>query len=316
MEHTELQTITIATYLRPNELPSENFMALVAELKKKDMLYRVCVCMSSINRGLPDEWTYYYDRENSKYMRIKYLLSCKKDRYILSIDNDVALNIPQVVVFCRQMILSGASLGYGRIGVSNNRGLAKLIAVDKVISHHIIRPFLWKINCGASIPGQCFMIRCSDYNDLPTPDTMLDDLQIGMFTRKKRLRRHVASRQLGQERAKETFFELLTQRKRWAKGFAQTLKTSCSCGINDFFIVAAHGVAYHVMPIFFALLVLFFFFIMPWAGLILLSIYIATIGCFNFSLIPAALGYIVIFPIIHLFWLFHFFISIGTDNGQ
>ena len=165
----------------------------------------------------------------TKYKRLLYLIKNEQSECIyLSLDNDIDVNKDNIIDFLHFAASGRYDIGWGRIYAQNKSGLiSNLVAVDKHLSHDIIRPFLWNCGYGISIPGQLFFINLSSFkNQLYEIDTYLDDLAIGkLVSDNKRLYKVLRSNKiLGCEEPKENFYGLVLQRKRWAKGYYQIFK--------------------------------------------------------------------------------------------
>ena len=143
-----------------------------------------------------------------------------------------------------------AVLAYGRIRSDGGSLLRCLTAFDKNWSHRVIRPLLWAIGVGASIPGQFVVVSASLLSAIdPSVDSYLDDLYLGLFTRSYPgvvIRRE--SLTVGSEQPREEWMGLVAQRLRWMKGFmalAWHMRRSPSAALR----LGAHFVAYHAIPI-------------------------------------------------------------------
>jgi hypothetical protein len=104
------------------------------------------------------------------------------------------------------------------------------------------------------------------------------------------------------EKPKATLFSLLRQRIRWGKGFSEVVIANCRFS-NRLSLVLVHGAAYHLLWIVFLGLIYITALINAnFAFLLWLTLATAlTFG--QISLIPAALLYTIVFPVIHLVWL-------------
>jgi cellulose synthase/poly-beta-1,6-N-acetylglucosamine synthase-like glycosyltransferase len=137
------------------------------------------------------------------------------------IDNDICPHAAEIINFLEDA--GPTDLAWGRIGAVAEPGLmSKIIAVDKRISHNLIRPALWSLGLGISIPGQVFLINRDAFNKiLPSSDTRFDDLTIGMYSRKFQCSFFRSNLLLGEEQPSLTLRELVLQRARWGRGFAE-----------------------------------------------------------------------------------------------
>ena len=167
----------------------------------------------------------------TKYARLLKLVNEEKeDCMYISIDNDMVVDEKEFRKYVKQCIDEDVDFSWARLMAQNNRGIVShLVAVDKLLSHNLIRPILWKIGVGLSIPGQCFILKPKVFRDrLYELDTFLDDLALGAFINENfnELKVLISSKVIGYEFPNETFKGLCRQRKRWAKGFYQVLKAS------------------------------------------------------------------------------------------
>ena len=117
----------------------------------------------------------------TKYRRILSSLETCKYNHILFIDNDIKINYKEL----RRFIIecpNHADLYFGKISVKRTETFTEhLVKIDKILSHNIIRPALWTMNVGISIPGQIFIMKRKSFIDiLKRYDTLFDDLTIGI----------------------------------------------------------------------------------------------------------------------------------------
>ena len=254
---------------------------------------------------MSDDWINIVDRGKTKYNRLRHLIVSRNNVVLLSIDNDIKIYDEALSVFIERFLDSSSSVGWGKIGVGNRGFIPNIIRIDKFLSHCLIRPVLWKCGVGVSIPGQCFILRTADYcRFLPEQDTFLDDLQIGLITCCRGYDILASHLVLGDEKVQDTFPKLFRQRKRWAAGFASTLKTARTLSIKHLILVLLHGAAYHLF--FPALLIL----LLCLCKISTVTASVIAIGGILWlchaepKLLFSALSYCMIFPFVHLFWLF------------
>lgn len=243
----------------------------------------------------------------TKYRKLLQALQNTDHKYLLSLDNDIAADIPSLLHLIEQTIGGKFDLGWGRINSRQISGFtSRLVEVDKLLSHNFIRPVLWHLHLGVTIPGQCFLLKTASFRDiLPTTDTFLDDLSIGLHTVKHGLSYHYSKEVVAFELPAYSFSALWQQRARWATGFRQSL--SCATlTYQDRQLLWLHAFCYHLLPILhlFVLMAL-----LPQAPLVC----IAWLGIFALSIAryrPRAFGaafiYPVLFPVFHLGWCFYF----------
>lgn len=244
----------------------------------------------------------------TKYRKLLDALQGTDHRYLLSLDNDIAADIPGLLSLVRQTVGGDFDLGWGRVHsrrVSNF--ISRLVEVDKLLSHTVLRPLLWRFHLGGTIPGQCFLLKVASFQGrLPGTDTFLDDLSIGLHAAKHRLRYHYAREVVAFELPSYSFAALWRQRLRWATGFRQCLSCA-SLTRQDRRLLWTHAFCYHLLPIVHvgALAAL-----APhapltcagWLGALALAITRRRPRALG-----AALAYPILFPIFHVGWWLKFF---------
>lgn len=243
----------------------------------------------------------------TKYIRLISLMENDDSEYYLSIDNDITGNIDALLDFVHGIITDDYEVGWGQIIAKRQKGfISNMVAVDKLLSHNIIRPLLWKLGVGISIPGQIFCIKGESYRGkLIQLDTFLDDLALGLYVNINNSKKYVLSTVLGQEQPNSKFGGLWKQRARWAVGYSTILKAvknKKEC--KDKIII--HGFSYH------------FLWLLNWTIMILLSFvywplaiaYVLIISAWiskkDLSMIIYSLMYQFIFPIFHVRWIITF----------
>lgn len=297
--------LIVATYLRDDEVLSSSFLHFLDIINRKEI--KVCLCIfTSHNLEFKAEYPFrvYKDNGRTKYKRIKQIIVEFPDSIILSIDNDITVQAARLYDFIISFVDSSAAIGWGRIGVSNKGFFPQLANVDKLISHKILRPFLWKTSLGISIPGQCFILRSKFFvTSLPVQDTFLDDLQLGLITNIDKLNIKVSSETLGNEKAKRTLRELIIQRSRWAKGYASVLSVSGQLSVKAKALVLLHGFAYHILMPVLTIMFLGFSCFQPSVSALMFLIFLFFIAGRSLNLLFAVMIYPFIFSFLHIIWL-------------
>jgi cellulose synthase/poly-beta-1,6-N-acetylglucosamine synthase-like glycosyltransferase len=246
--------------------------------------------------------------QGTKYCKLLDALQGTSHRYLLSLDNDIAADISSLLRLVAQTVDGDFDLGWGRIHsrkVSNF--ISRLVEVDKLLSHTVLRPVLWRLHLGVTIPGQCFLLKAASFlGSLPSTDTFLDDLSIGLHAAKHRLRYHYAQEVVAFELPSYSFAALWKQRSRWATGFRQSL--SCTTLTReDRRLLWIHAFCYHLLPV---LHVAALATLAPQAPLVCagwLSALALTIARHRPQALGAAIAYPILFPLFHAGWWFHFF---------
>lgn len=193
-----------------------------------------------------------------------------------------------------------AVLAYGRIRSDGGSLLRCLTSFDKDWSHRVIRPLLWALGVGASIPGQFMVVSASLLSAIdPSVDSYLDDLYLGLFTRS--YPGAVICREsltVGSEQPREEWIGLVAQRLRWMKGFmalAWHMKRSPSAALR----LGAHFVAYHVIPIVALTSLLLLCIRHPVLGLAAASLFAITTSALSGQNPAVGLAYWLTFPLLH-----------------
>jgi cellulose synthase/poly-beta-1,6-N-acetylglucosamine synthase-like glycosyltransferase len=254
----------------------------------------------------------------TKYKRILKSLDDAESAYILYLDNDITPDVDNLFELLENIQGETIDLAWGTIGVAGENGfIQKLIVIDKIVSHKIIRPTLWKLNLGISVPGQIFLADKTNFrNDLPRIDTVFDDLTIGVCARRNRYDVKMYPMKLGYEKPSANFKALLRQRARWAAGFCESVINNIGNKILPLVII--HGFAYHLLcfAVWAALVTLFMF--NHAAALALWFALCIKISDFKAGLIFYAAAYSLIFPFIHLAWLacFLFYMTTRLPPGR
>ena len=304
-----MKEICLVTYTRSNEKFTDALDKISNILYEKYMeAFKVVVCCEhrfTINYKPYD--IEIMEMSGTKYRRLIGLLEKDDSKYYISIDNDITGNIDELLKFINTMIEKDYEVGWGRIRARKQKGfISNMVAVDKLLSHNIIRPILWKIGLGISIPGQIFCIKGEAYRGkLIQLDTFLDDLALGLYVNINDSKKYVISSVLGFEEPNSKFWGLWNQRKRWAIGYASILKEAMKQkGYKN--KVFTHGLSYH------------FLWIISWLLMALLGVYYWPLAILYIMLISLvitrqdismfgyAILYQLIFPIFHIRWCISF----------
>lgn len=239
-----MKGISIATFISKNECENKEFYELVEYIRK---YIEVEVLIFSNNKIEEGSLRNFINPEMTKYKRIQKLLKESRFNDILCIDNDVKPNKVNILNFINNCLNMDYSIAWGKVKADNIKGvIPKLIEIDKNLSHNYIRPALWKLNIGISLPGQIFMMN-KNYleNKLPSIDTVYDDLMIGAVVRENEYPIYFVKDILGYEKPKRNIKELLKQRIRWAKGLAETIMYNKKNKILKYILL--HGFAFNLL---------------------------------------------------------------------
>lgn len=245
----------------------------------------------------------FMERSGTKYRRLIELMDSDDSDYYLSIDNDITGNIPVLRQFVTNMISDEYEVGWGRIRANKQKDfISNMVAVDKLLSHNIIRPLLWKMKVGISIPGQIFCIRGETFrNKLMDLDTFLDDLALGLYVNSHHNKKYIIADILGYEKPNSKFSGLWRQRSRWAIGYASILKGVFN---NKAYLgkILIHGISYHASWILNWVIIgclWKIYFLISIAYMMLMSMVI--VGK-DISMIFYAFIYQIFFPLFHIRW--------------
>lgn len=292
--------LTIATFISGNE--TMNFNILDAYYFLRDsMLADELIIFSDTPQGVKGCGI----REeilpsSTKYTRILLSLKISSNENILYIDNDITPDLFSLKKFIAEY-RSSSDLYFGRIAAKESKTFTgNLIQADKTISHKLIRPLLWEIGAGISLPGQIFMLKRGKFlRNLPECDTVFDDLAVGICAVKNGCIVQRSKLTLGYEKPSETFSALIKQRKRWARGYYEQLKASR--GSNIFPLVLLHGLAYHIL----SPMIVPFLYMMLNGGIFLAAMSAVCLFAseLRLSRLIYSAAYFVIFPAVHAVWL-------------
>jgi hypothetical protein len=200
-------------------------------------------------------------------------------------------------------------LAYGRIRSEGGCLLRSLVAFDKDWSHRVVRPMLWRIGLGASVPGQFLVVSGSLLSAIdPSVDSYLDDLYLGLHARSAPETAIVSeSLTVGFEASRCGWISLVAQRMRWMKGLAALAwhtRRSPSAAMR----LATHFVAYHAFPIFALTSLAFACVFYPAYGLIVTVLFVAITSALAGQHPAVGLAYWITFPalqtlVIFTWWL-------------
>lgn len=303
--------LAIITYLRSQEQLTQELIEIGNQLHQRypglvmELYMESIAPVLSTGAQFPIHVTHL---QGTKYRKLLHALQDNDHLYLLSLDNDIAADIPGLLRLVAHTVDGDFDLGWGRIHTRRVSNLiSRLVEVDKLLSHTVLRPALWRLHLGVTIPGQCFLLKTASFQGiLRCKDTFLDDLSIGLYAAKNRLRYHYTQTVIAFELPSYSFITLWKQRLRWATGFRQSL--SCATLTHqDRLLLWIHAFCYHLLPILHlaALAAL-----MPQSPLACFG-WLCGLALFISRRRPQALGtaltYPILFPVFHLGWCFHLF---------
>ena len=245
-------------------------------------------------------------RGYAKNLQVKFVCLC---------DPDVTISDRGVTAVAEEAIATAPEIAYGIIDTQAEETiLSGLIAIDKWLSHRVLRPLLWKLGIGITVPGQFLILSPSLLKQLDEKvDSFLDDLYLGLFARLKRMRIVRVAILVGKEESRTTWTSLLTQRIRWMRGFLSLVQNHKANPLALVFLFV-HFTAYHLFPV-------------VWLSLLLGGLYSKTaltffvavlctmvVARFSRQRFPVALLFIIGFPLIHLFAIMCWWIPISRQQ--
>ena len=301
-----MKKLCLVTYTRKKECYTKEIDLIAQQLNDELMgNFKIVVgCEDSVQVPQCNYEISFFRKKGTKYRKIISLMENDASLYYLSIYNDIHRSIPEISKFVKNLIIQKADIGWGRICAGSSHGLVShLVGVDKLLSHNIIRPVLWKLGVGISVLGQIFGIKGERFRgNLINLDTFLDDLALGLYVNVNDCRKYVVNKILGYERPNDHFWGLWNQRKRWAIGYGSILKGVFD--INEYrWKIIIHGLGYHFSWILnWAIAGLLFSEFFPIGILYTLFMSILIVGI-NLKMIFYAFLYQFIFPIFHIVWI-------------
>lgn len=298
--------LAAVTYTRVNECLTEELIYIGNKLNELD--YEFTMEWYCEQKSIVPDNVNFKIRQNlisgTKYVKLIHLLSNRDYDYLLSLDNDIDANIQGLINLVNSTIDNKKDLSWGRIESRKvNNLVSNLVRVDKLLSHNVLRPLLWKFNIGVTIPGQCFMLNVNSFKGkLPETDTFLDDLSIGIFAAKNKYSYLYSKGIVAREIPSYSFKELYKQRSRWALGFKQVL--SClSLNSKDKKLLYIHAFSYHILPLLHLFFLCYLLVSSP-AFFITILLFVAfIISSKDHSSFGYALIYQLVFPVFHIRWL-------------
>lgn len=178
--------------------------------------------------------------------------------------------------------------------------LSQVIAVDKWLSHRILRRFLWTFGIGLTLPGQFLMVSSSLLHNLPHRiDSYLDDLYLGWVARQRGTIIRRVSVVTGCEEPRMNWSSLLTQRCRWMRGLMQLFYHLLQHPLAIVLLVIHFG-AYHGLPIVAMIAILSLAASNPLCGLGVFFSSAAILSIASRQSLLTSCTFLGIFPFVHL----------------
>lgn len=298
--------ISLATFISGKETFSDDFNELQEYLKKYHNVQAYVFTDEYIDE-IPNSIIQINMPHTSKYLRIMRIVEESLNDSILFIDNDIIVDKDAVNRFLSEYREGEYALAWGRIGTTINTGFVPaLIEIDKILSHNIIRPCLWKLGVGISLPGQIFVLNKKYFlGCMQARDTVYDDLALGVVLKKNHFPFFQSKEYLGTEMPKQNIHELIRQRKRWAQGYSETLYNNRKDSILRYILI--HGFAYHFLwiPVWFGIIYMLVNRLLL-SAMVLVLLISSVLSWGKAKRFLVAFQYIFVFPFVHLNWLLAF----------
>ena len=179
--------------------------------------------------------------------------------------------------------------------------LSSVIAIDKWLSHRVLRPILWGYGLGITIPGQFLVLSTSVLQRLdPAVDSYLDDLYLGWIARYNGVRVLRVPVVVGDEESRSTLASLLTQRLRWMRGLF-SLVGHLSQQPKALGFLAVHFMAYHGLPILWMICLGILAIFHPVVAVAFFAATVLMISWLSHQSLVAAATFSLLFPLLHCF---------------
>lgn len=177
--------------------------------------------------------------------------------------------------------------------------LSQIVAVDKWLSHRVLRPFLWAAGVGITLPGQFLVVSSSLLRSLdPAVDSYLDDLYLGWVARRQGVCVLRVPVVVGAEDPRSSWTSLLTQRVRWMKGIT-ALVGQLALHPSALVLLNVHYFAYHGLPVLLMTLVLLLGSVNLLASLGVMFCLATILSFLSGRSIVACVAFLAVFPLVH-----------------
>ena len=178
--------------------------------------------------------------------------------------------------------------------------LSRVVAVDKWLSHRVLRRFLWAAGIGITLPGQFLVVSPGLIRSLePSVDSYLDDLYLGWVARQRGVCVRRVRVVVGKEDPRNSWLSLLTQRGRWMRGLA-CLFRHLSSHPSALGLLGIHYLAYHGLPIVVMIAILLLTVVNPLAGFCAFFGLATFLHVFSRQSFFAVVTFLGVFPFVHI----------------
>ena len=198
-------------------------------------------------------------------------------------------------------------------GSDDGTMLSRVIALDKWLSHRVLRRFLWQSGVGITVPGQFLIVSSRLLRSLnPGVDSYLDDLYLGWLARRQGVRVQRVPVVVGAEEPRTNWYSLLTQRVRWMRGLA-CLFGHLAAYPSALFLLSVHYIAYHGLPILMVFSVLLLAFVNPICSLAVFLGLAFLLARLSGQSVLTAVTYMGVFPAVHLLATLLWWVPVGRS---
>lgn len=178
--------------------------------------------------------------------------------------------------------------------------LARVVAVDKWLSHRVLRRFLWAAGIGITLPGQFLIVTPGLLRSLdPGVDSYLDDLYLGWIAWQRGVCVHRVPVVVGKEDSRTSWLSLLTQRCRWMLGLVCLFRHLLSCP-TAIGLLGIHFLAYHATPIIVMIVLLVLTFVNSLVGFCVFVGLATVLSIASGQSLLASVVFISLFPFVHV----------------
>lgn len=293
--------VTIVTCL-PHGASRDVLHKIKASLKEVASVELVALSEDVVEDA--DGWKVILLQTGTKLSKLRQFSHHVESEYVCICDPDVTIESNAVAKVFRSILDAprdvSSVVAYGVIGCRENADLlSRVIAIDKWLSHRVIRPMLWRLNIGITIPGQFLVLSTSVLRSIsPTVDSYLDDLYLGWIVRSRGGTVLRVNEVIGFEEPRSSWSTLLTQRIRWMRGLF-TLVGHLARQPKAIAFLAIHYVAYHGLPILFLFTITCLAVFSLAGALIVFATIVACLAILSRQTIAAAATYVMLFPLLH-----------------
>ncbi len=285
-------------------MPHDTAMT-VARAFATDASVRVVILSESVEEPQEDGAEVVVVPDGTKLSKIRRLSDLVSTDLICICDPDLSVEADGCQAVLRRALAEAVAgrevIAFGIVeGKDHGTLLSRVIALDKWLSHRVLRRTLWAVKAGLTLPGQFLIVSLSLFHKLdPGVDSYLDDLYLGWVARRQGVRVCRVPVVIGQEDSRDSWGSLLTQRLRWMRGLA------CLFGHLRSYpsavgLLAVHYFAYHALPILAMVGIVLLTVANPVAGLGVFFFLALLLAIMSRRSLLAAVAFLAVFPVVHL----------------